>query len=176
MKMNKWFQMGLATLALAAFSATGQDRAPGGGGRGGQQGGQQGGRGGGFSMEQMQKYMNDRIKKTLEMSDEEWKAIEPMINEVNKARSSARGHSTMGRGGPGGGRDADPNAAPTPESELTKLLENKAASSADIKVKLDALRAKREADEETLKKAQDTLREVLTVRQEAQLVLMGILK
>jgi uncharacterized coiled-coil DUF342 family protein len=56
-----------------------------------------------------------------------------------------------------------------------KVLENKDAPAAEIKAKLDALRKERETKEAELKALRDKLRKLVTQRQEARLVLMGIL-
>mgnify|MGYP001074398676 CR=1 FL=1 len=58
---------------------------------------------------------------------------------------------------------------------LQTTLENKDASADDIKAKLTALRTSRAKKEADLKSAREELRKVLTLRQEAQLVLMGML-
>ena len=58
---------------------------------------------------------------------------------------------------------------------LRDALDND-ASTDDIKSKLTAFRNYRDAKQEALKKAQAGLQEVLTVKQEAQCVLMGLLE
>jgi len=62
----------------------------------------------------------------------------------------------------------------TPD-ELRDLLEKDDASKGDIKAKLAAYRADRKAREAKLKKAQEDLRQLLTIKQEAQAVLSGLL-
>ena len=59
--------------------------------------------------------------------------------------------------------------------ELRSTLENKEASPEEIKEKLAALRKAQENARQELAKAQQELRGELTMRQEAQLVLMGLL-
>ncbi len=59
--------------------------------------------------------------------------------------------------------------------ELRTVLENKDAKPDEIKAKLTALREAREKAKEELAKAQQGLRQGLNLRQEAQLVLMGLL-
>lgn len=76
-----------------------------------------------------------------------------------------------GPGGPGGfNRQADPDA-----EALQKALEVKAPSE-EIKAKLAKLRDARRAKEAQLDKAQEELRQVLSVRQEAVAVAAGLLK
>ena len=190
MKMSKWIVMAMTGLMLTAGSAMAQDQGGAGGapGGGGGQGGGRGGRGGNFDPAQFQKMMLDGVKQRLEVSDEDWKAIEPLVAEVQKqqmaTRMSGRGMfgGRGGRGGPGGtqgGAAGGAGAAPaevTPTTELTKVLENKNATPEEIKAKVDAFRAKQKANKEALAKSQEALRQVLTARQEGQLKLMGILE
>ena len=74
-------------------------------------------------------------------------------------------------GGPMGfGRDASPEF-----EALRQALENK-ASSAELKTKLGQLRDARKKREADLEKAQEDLRQILSVRQEAIAVTLGLLK
>ncbi len=59
--------------------------------------------------------------------------------------------------------------------ELLLLLEDKNSKQADVDQKVDVLRRARENAAKELTKARQELREVLTVRQQARLVLMGVL-
>ena len=76
-----------------------------------------------------------------------------------------------GPGGPGGfGRE------PSPELDaLRKAIEDQASAS-EVKAKLAALRTARAQKEAELEKAQDALRKVLSARQEAVAVMLGLLK
>lgn len=180
---------GLATLALVvgtmpAFSQPGGRGAKGGqqggvqrGGQGVQQGGQRGGQPGGrgnFDPAQMQERMLEFMKEGLKVGDDEWTAIKPLLGKVMEAQSAGRG----GRGGFGGrgrGGEEAADAPKTPRSELQAAVEDEGASAADLKAKLKAYRAERTKNEAALKKAREELRAVLTVRQEAFLVLRGML-
>jgi cysteine sulfinate desulfinase/cysteine desulfurase-like protein len=65
---------------------------------------------------------------------------------------------------------------PTPEvAALEKAIEGK-ASTEELKAKLASLREARKASAAKLEKAQDDLRKLLNVRQEAQLVVTGVLQ
>lgn len=158
---------------------------------------QQGQGRGNFDPEQMRQRMMERYRESLEIkSDDEWKAIEPRITKVMDARREVGFPGGFGRGGfGGGGRRGGDGAAgggggggndggrargfgpePSPEAEaLQKAIEAK-ASSDDIKAKLAKYRESRKTKEANLVKAQDDLRKVLTVRQEASAVLMGLLQ
>ena len=83
------------------------------------------------------------------------------------------------RGGPGGGAPADANVPQSPvaaaSKDLQDLLDNKDSTSEQIKVKLTALREARTKAHEELVAAQAELKELLTARQEAVLVVRGML-
>lgn len=164
--------------------------------RGGQRpGGQRpGGPRGQFDPERMRQIMNDRLKEALGASDAEWKVIEPRLTKVmtlNRQASGGPGRGMMGmffggrRGPQGGPGDRRPGERPGPQRDreltvvekageaLRTTLENEAATPDDIKAKLTALRTEREKARQELATAQKELRLILTLRQEAQLVLMG---
>ena len=149
-------------------------------------------------MEQFRTQMADRMKQALGASDDEWKVLQPRIEKVQTLSRATRGGGGMGfmmmggqrggpqRGGPGGGpSDRPPSDRPQsdrPQSEvektseaLQKVLENKDAPAAEIKTALAALREARAKARAELETAQKELREVVTVRQEAQFVAMGLL-
>jgi hypothetical protein len=134
--------------------------------------------------EQMQSMMNERqigrIKEALQPSAEEWKVLEPKVTKVLTLTRQTGGMG-MGMGRRAGGQGNLPEF-PRDESqigksteELRKVLDNKDAKSDEIKAKLTALREAREKAKQELAKAQQELRGGLNVRQEAQLVLMGLL-
>ena len=155
---------------------------------------ERGGERGGFDPAQMQARMLEMYKGALDATDEEWTVIEPLVKNVIEARNAARagggrpgGMGPGGRGrrdedgergergedGPGmrrGGSEDMPEAA-----ALRKVIEDPESSAADIQTGLAAYRAAREKAQKKLEAAQAKLREVLSVRQEAQLVLMGTL-
>lgn len=185
-----------ATLGLATFTATAyaQDQGgapppPPGGQQGGQQGGQDnGGRGnrrGNWDPAQMQQRMMEGLKEQLKAQEDEWKVLEPKLAKVMEAQRDMRfggGMGFGGRGGPGGGRDNNPNPD-QPQSELQKAgrdlrttLQNDGASASDIEAKLKSYREARDKAQETLKAAREDLKGVLTQRQEAVLVMAGMLE
>jgi hypothetical protein len=137
---------------------------------------------------QFMQQMNDRMKTQLGLSDDEFKAIQPKIEAVMTAQRSTRGGGggyggRGGRGGNNGGNGnapTDPNApAPTPTQaaakDLQTTLDNKDAKPEEIKAKLTTLREARSHAKDDLTKAQTELKELLTQRQEAVLVNMGLL-
>jgi len=180
----------VASLIAFAPESFAQPAGGGGGGQGGGQGG--GGRGqrGGFDPAQMQERMMEMYRERLEItSDDEWKAIQPLISNVSDARrevgsgfnrnmfrppGGGRG-GDQGGGGNGGRRGPGGFGEPSAEEEaLQKAIESKAPAS-DLKAAIAKLRDSKKAKEAKLAAAQENLRKVLTVRQEAQAVLMGLL-
>lgn len=168
-------------LGLAAHPASAQDR--------------QGGRGN-FDPEQFRQRMMERYREQMDVkSDDEWKVLETRIEKVMEARRAAGGMGGpggFGFGGRGGGQrrggdNADAGAgggAPprprggaeqSPEVEaLQKAMEAKAPND-EIKAKLGKVREARKAKEAKLAEAQEELRKVLSVRQEASAVMAGLL-
>jgi len=142
----------------------------------GERGGDRGGRGGdrgGFDRSQFMERIMDRYRENLGFSVAEWKVVQPKVQAVMDNRiSGASGMMSM-FGGSRRGRDSSTEKTPT--SELRDLLEKDDASKGDIKAKLAAYRADRKAREAKLKKAQEDLRQLLTIKQEAQAVLAGLL-
>jgi len=177
--------MGLLSQAVAV--PAGQGGGPGGGPQGGPRQGQR------FNREEMQRMMAERMKETLEISDEEWKVFEPRITKVLTLSQQSGGFGGMGmmmrgrRGGfgPGGQQGARGGDTQAQQQELTPVekstqelqtvLDNKDAKPEEIKAKLTALRDAKEKARQDMVKAQKELRDIVSVRQEAQLVMMGLL-
>jgi len=137
-----------------------------------------------WNPEQVRQRMLERVKETIGATEEEWKELQPRVEKVQTLSLQTRG--LMGRGmrfGRGGRRPQPAAGAEAPKPteleeatrELRQLLENPDAADADIKARLAALRDARKKAQEELAKAQKELREIATARQEAHLVLMGLL-
>jgi hypothetical protein len=133
--------------------------------------------------------MFERYKEMLEVTnDDEWKALQPLVQKVVDLRREAFGG--MGRGmfrrGPRGGDNAQGGdqgqqrrggmfGGSSPEADaLQKAIESK-ASKAEMKAALDRYVASRKAKQAALEQAQADLRKVLTGRQEAIATLNGLL-
>lgn len=160
-------------------------------------------RGARFDPEQMRQMIMNRMKERLGASDEEWNIIAPRLEKVWELQRESRmigfGGGFFGgpMGGPGGlgapRGEQDRSGQPRddrgprrgmagfgqPESPeaaaLQQVLDADTPSPAEIKEKLAAFRDARKKKEEELKKSQEELKQVLTIRQEALLVLMGTL-
>ncbi len=158
-----------------------------------QQGGGGGGGRGNFDPEQMRQRMMERYREVLEVKeDEAWKAIESRITKVNEARREVGigGMRGMFGGGrrPGGGGGAEASSTDSERrprggfggqqsaaaQDLQKAIDSK-ASAETIKAKLAAYREDKQQKQANLEKAQEDLKKVLTLRQEAAAVLAGLL-
>ena len=136
---------------------------------------ERGGERGQWDRSQIMERIMDRYRENLGFSVAEWKVVQPKVQAVMDNRiSGASGMMSM-FGGSRRGRGGDSSAEKTPTSELRDLLEKDDASKGDIKAKLAAYRKDRKAREAKLKKAQEDLRQLLTIKQEAQAVLAGLL-
>jgi len=155
------------------------------GARGGQPGGPGGQR---FDRAQMRQMMEQRMQEQLASSAEEWKTLGPRVMKVYDLNQQLSGSGRGGMFGSGRrGPQADqPGAGQgTPARELSAVekasdqlrttLEDTAAKPEDITKQLAALRTAKQATKQQLVTAQQELRKAVKVRQEAQLVLMGLL-
>ena len=181
-----------------AQGQAGGRRNRGGGGGGGGQGGPGGGN---FDPEAMRQRMNERMKEQFGVKDDaEWKLISERVEKVNEARREVGGGRGMmgmmgGRGGPGGPGGGGPGGAapdaaggagggrrggfggtPSPEQESLQKAIDANAPADEIKGKLAKYRTSQKDKQAKLEKSQEDLRQVLSVKQEAQAVLMGLLK
>jgi len=130
----------------------------------------------------MRERMLERVKEVLAPTDEEWKVLEPKIGKVQELslQASIRGGMAFMRGRRGD-RPQPPEEAPEltgvekAVEQLRTALDSEEAKPEELKEKLTALREAREKSKQELAEAQQALRELVTLRQEAQLVLMGLL-
>jgi hypothetical protein len=156
-----------------------------------------------FDPAQMRARMMENWKQQLGATDEEWKVIEPRLTKVMELNRDAMSGGRGGmfgfgrmRGGPGGDQgnragdqgnragnrqrfpgqeNREPTAVEKAAETLSTTLENQTASADTIKQQLTALRAAREKAKSDLAAAQQDLRQILTLRQEATLVVNGML-
>lgn len=154
---------------------------------------------GGFNPEEMRARMAEGIRTLLEVKNEdEWKLISARLEKVREAREKVRsfsgdfrllfnasregggdkGGGDKGGGDKGGGRGPGGfgSGTPNPDSEaFSKAVQNKAPTD-ELKQRMARYRDGRKAAEAGYEKVSEDLRQVLTVRQEAALVAVGILK
>lgn len=186
MKLNRIITLCAVTaaLALSASSVFAQDN--------GNNNGQRGQRGG-WDPAQMQQRIMERYQQELGFTnDTEWDAVKPLVQKVMDARRDAM--SGMGRGmfggprnrGGQGGDQANNNnnrqrgggffGQPSPEADaLQKAIDDNAPSS-QIKDLLAKYKASQKVKQAKLEAAQQELKAVLTVKQEAQATLMGLVE
>ena len=189
--MKSTIKMGLlAVTAATALLVPGQALAQQGGG--GQRGQGQGQRGN-FDPEQMRQRMEERMRESFGVTDDaEWKVLYERIQKVNEARRDAVGGMggmggmrgmmrPPGGAGPGGDTQQQGNRArfggePNPAEEaLAKAIESK-ASKEELKAAMGKYREARKASEDKLAKAQEELKALLTVPQEATALRMGLVR
>jgi hypothetical protein len=141
----------------------------------------------------MQARMLTGMRDRLEVpDDEEWKLISERLSKVMELRRSTMtggfGGGFTGRGGPGGpggdrggggdqsgrSRGTRGTGGNTEVAALGAAVRDKLPD-AEIKSRLDRVREVRKDNEAKLAKAQEDLRAVLSVRQEAMAVMFGLL-
>lgn len=145
--------------------------------------GGEGGDRGSFNPQDMQaralSALRDRFGVT---NDDEWTVISERLTKVMELRRASMG--SMGgmmfgrggdsRGGDRGGRSSRSSGNNTDVAALSAAIQDKLPD-AEIKARLDRVRELRKDNEAKLAKAQEDLRAVLSVRQEAIAVLGGLL-
>jgi len=130
-------------------------------------------------MEERMKIMEERnawernravedLKEQLGVSDTEWAVIKPRVEAVYKLAHPLPSF------GPGNAQARTP--VEQKSRELREILGNKEATAEEIKAKLTALRAAKEQARQELVKARGSLRQIMTLHQEAVLVLNGLLE
>ena len=149
--------------------------------------------------------MHDRVKTMLKASDDEWSVIQPLLDKVGEDLTAQRALTSMRFGGGGGRRGGGPGGsggnnagggAPggvasggggaggggpfgrvsAPEVDgLRTVLDSDSSTVDDIKTKLQSLRDARKKADANLEQSREDLKKVLTLRQEAVLVEMGVL-
>lgn len=184
-KLNRTFVIyGVAAaLCLSAGSLVAQNNN---GGNGGGPGGP-GGRGfRNMTPEQRQQFFMNNIREQLGFTnDTDWKAVQPLLQKVMDARRDV---------GPGGGmrmmfrrpgrNDQNQNrprrggffGQPSPQEQALQQAVDNHVPDAQLKQALERYQASLKQKEAALTQAQDNLRKVLTIRQEAQATLMGLLR
>jgi hypothetical protein len=182
MKFNQWLALGgiAAALVLTAGNVSAQNDNGGPAGQGG-------GRRGNFDPAQMQQRMMENIKQDFGYTnDTEWNAVQPLVQKVMDARRDAGGMGGMGRmfrprnnnNDNGNNNNNRRNFGPQLSTEgeaLQKAIDDNAPA-AQVKAALAKYQASQKTKHAKLVEAQEALRKVLTTKQEAQAVLLGLLE
>lgn len=144
-------------------------------------GGDNGGKGGRGNFDPAQ--MQERLREQFGVTDDaEWTLISERLTKLSEIRRSAGGG--MGRGGPGGpgGGPGGPSSrggrggpSGNPEQDSLRAAITEKLPDAEVKSRLERLREVRKQNEAKVAKAQEELRAVLSVRQEAVAVMFGLL-
>ncbi len=179
--MNKLALFAAAALALGGLTATATAQ-------------EQKSRGG-FNPDEMRARLTERMRELLEVKNEdEWKLIYARIEKAQEAQREVRslngdfrllfsrsGEQGGAPGGDQGGRTRGSGGSPfggtpNPDAEaFSKAVQNKAPTD-ELKQRMARVREARKNAEAKYDKAADDLRQVLTVRQEATLVAVGLIK
>jgi hypothetical protein len=114
-----------------------------------------------------------RFQRELESTDEEWMVIHPLLGKVLNLEFAGL-RELIGRMGGRGGIPLLSGGQPEVNA-LRDALAKPETSTEELEAKMKAVRDARKKNEEALRKAREDLRKVLTMRQEAKLVLAGIL-
>ncbi len=129
----------------------------------------------------------ERTKERLEITDDnEWKAIQPLVQKVMDLQRQAAGDRMRGvfsrQGGSrnndqGGGqpRTSPFGDTPMPEAEALQRAIDGKASNSEMKATIAKYLDARKAKQAELEKAQAELRKVLSLRQEAIATMSGLL-
>ena len=178
MKMNQLLAIG--GVAVALFLGAGSVSAQNGGGGGGN-----------FDPAQMQQRIMDNAREQLGLTnDTDWNAIQPLVQKVMDARRDVGGGGMgrlMGRGNRGGntnnanannngGRRGGFGGTPSPEAEALQKAIDDNAPTAQVKAALAKYHASQKDKQTKLVQAQENLRKVLTIKQEAQAALLGLVE
>jgi len=129
---------------------------------------------GNFNPEDMRSRIAARLREQLEVTDDaEWQLIMERVTKVTELRRGMAGGGMMfARGGNGGDRQG--GSGNPEQSSLQQAVRDKLPD-AEIKSRMNRLREARKQSETKLLQAQEDLRAVLSVRQEAIAVLYGML-
>ncbi len=135
----------------------------------------------GGDLTQMRKALAEQMKKDLGVSDEEFTAMQPRIEKVQNLRNEMLASTmTLMYGNmmrmPTTQPDAKVSDLQEKTQALRKVVDNKDSKSQEIRDALAAYRDARAKARAEQEKAQKELKEILTPRQEAILVMKGLLE
>lgn len=179
-KVNRMFLIwGVATtLCLSAGNLWAQNN----NGWNGRPGGGRGFRN--FNPAQFQQRIMDNIRQELGFTnDTDWSAVQPLIQKVMDARRGLASNMGMrmmfhrpGRNNQDRPRRGGFFREPSPQAQALEQAIDSHAPDAQLQQALEKYQASIKQKEAQLKQAQDNLRKVLTIRQEAQATLLGLLQ
>ncbi len=169
---------GLVSLVFIGQAFSQQGRRGGRGGRGGAQTAEQRAE----RIEQWRAQRAEQLRESLGVTEAEWETLQPMIEEVQTLARQLRTGSAFGRQWRRRGGDDESTSDSQPQTDveaaaqaLQELVGNDTATVEDFEVAMEVLRAARAEVEAQVAAAQEALRNELTVRQQAQFMLQGLL-
>ena len=133
-----------------------------------------------FDPGQFQKMIEDRLKERLGATDEEWTAIQPRLEHVLTLQREAMMGGGMGMGmlfgrGPGGFQNqGEPSPVVKAAQDLQAAVDSNGGAN-EISAKMTAYREAQAKARNDLAEARKSLKELLTNKQEAVLLMTGIL-
>lgn len=129
----------------------------------------------------MQQRMLQRVQDELGFTnDTDWNAVQPLVQKVMDAQRDARGSGmarmfARNRGGQQGGGRGGFFGQSSPEADALQKAIDDNAPAGQVKDLLAKYKASQKAKQAKLIAAQSDLRKVLTIKQEAQATLLGLL-
>jgi hypothetical protein len=137
-------------------------------------------------MQRVQQHRMESIRDQLGVTDDaEWEVVKPLVQRVTDAQQEGSGMGGLMRprnlnlaGGGGMGLKSLGNllqGQSTPEQEALQKVIDDNAPAAQIREQIAKYRAAQQAQQARLQTAQANLRKVLTAKQEAQAMLLGLL-
>jgi len=137
-----------------------------------------------FRKAAMARYM-ERLRQQLGATEEEWKVLGPKVEKLIAAQQEARagvrggggGGGAVGRPGFGGGTGSgEPSAVQEAASALREATRDPDVAARDTAIALRDYRAARDRARKRATEVEQELRELLTQRQEAILLMNGLLE
>jgi hypothetical protein len=128
----------------------------------------------------MRERMMNAMRDRMGVSDDEWKVLAPKIDHLmtvqSESRSSGGGFGFL-FGSRGGRSDREPrNDVERASNDLQRALDDKGSAPEDIARKLAAYRDARDRARANFLAAQKDIKDLLTQRQEAILVVSGMME
>jgi opacity protein-like surface antigen len=140
---------------------------------------------GNFDPAQMRQRIMDNLKQDMDVKDDEWAVIQPKLDKVltisfdSRMRGGNMFRRNRGQDQQGNNNRPQPQAGDSAvtkaQADLQSALDDKSINADEIAKRLANLRAAKDAAKQDMVKAQQDLKELLSQRQEAVLVLAGLL-
>ncbi len=140
---------------------------------------------GNFDPAQMRQRIMDNLKQDMDVKDDEWAVIQPKLDKVltisfdSRMRGGNMFRRNRGQDQQGNNNRPQPQAGDSAvskaQADLQSALDDKSISADEVAKRLANLRAAKDAAKQDMVKAQQDLKELLSQRQEAVLVLAGLL-